>query len=149
MNRIGEMVWQILDELKLVEKAEVQCCGVTPYQGYLLMQLLEHDRVSMQALAERMRVAVSTMTRNIDKLEAGGLVARVKSGRDARVSEVVLTEQGRQTGEVVAAAWRRYFDRLARLLAPEEQQAVVRGLELLLAGIRRAGCCCETGEGEE
>lgn len=149
MNRIGKMVWEILDELKLVEKAEVQCCGVTPYQGYILMQLLENNGISMQLLAERMRVAVSTMTRNIDKLEANGLVNRVKSGRDARVLEVVLTDQGRTAGEMVAGLWRGYFARIVQHLEPEEQQWVIRGLEVFLKGIRRAGCCCGDNDKEE
>lgn len=143
MNRIGRMVWEILDELKLVEKSEVECCGVTPYQGYILMQLINNGSMSMQLLAEKMRVAVSTMTRNIDKLEAKGFVKRVKSDQDARVSEVLLTKEGLEVGQTIAGLWHDYFKRLASHLEPEEQQAVVEGLEILLKGIRKAGCCCE------
>ncbi len=143
MDRLGEAVWEIISELKLVEKTDLQCCGVTPYQGYLLMQLCDGDLVSMQQLAKKNGVAVSTMTRNIEKLEAGGLAKRVKSTKDARISLVELTEQGRSIGDAVSTAWQSYFNRIASNLDREQEAAVLYGLQALLDAMKLAGNCCE------
>jgi DNA-binding MarR family transcriptional regulator len=149
MDRITETVWELMAALKLVEKTEVRCCGVTPYQGYILAVLLECGPASMQFLAERMCVADSTMTRNIDKLEKSGMVRRIKSPRDARVINVLLTEKGKITGREVDCSWQDYYRNLVRCLGPEKEKTMMKGLEVLLEGIKMAGTCCENQCKEE
>lgn len=149
MERITEIVWELMTALKLVEKTEVRCCGVTPYQGYILALLLECQPASMQFLAEKMSVADSTMTRNIDKLEKNGMVKRIKCHQDARIIRVVLTEKGKITGREVDCSWRDYYRSLVRCLGTEKEKTMMTGLEVLLEGIKMAGNCCENQCKEE
>lgn len=148
-GQLERLLFALLDALRLVEKSEVRCCGVTPYQGYVLMRLLELGPVSMQSLAAKMNVAASTMSRNVDKLEAMGLAKRIRSAGDARVYQVALTQKGQKNAALVSAAWRDYFAVVARHLGPEGEQKAVMGLKVLLEGIRRAGSCCPDQNGEE
>lgn len=141
MQDLGIFVLEMVDELKLVEKTDVECCGVTPYQGFILMRLLENGPVSMQELSRRMRVAVSTMTRNIDKLEENGYVARTRSNIDARVLHVILTKKGGDTGDLIKHSWQAYFERVEANLG-EQKKEVTQALSALLAAIRQAGSCC-------
>ena len=143
MDTIAELLLEIVAEMKLIEKTEVECCGITAYQGLLLMSLRGRDPQSMQQLADSMRVAISTMTRNIEKLVKGGLVKRYKSEKDARLILVSLTSQGEILAEQVASSWQEYFTKVRIVLGQEKEKAVINGLETLLQGLRSAGTCCE------
>jgi len=142
MKTVGELVLQMVNELKLAEKTEVECCGVTPYQGYILMLLLDRGSLSMQELSREMKVAVSTMTRNIEKLELKGFVTRIKSAQDARIIEVSLTARGKATGELISKSWEMYFGRISDLLGKEGEAEVAKAMEKLLSAMRQAGDCC-------
>lgn len=143
MDSLIQLVWELATHLKLVEKTEVECCGVTPYQGYLLMQLLESGPASMQDLSRNAGVAVSTMTRNIDKLEEKGLAKRTRSGPDARVAEAALTPAGVKTALKVRESWADYFARVSCNLNADEKSQVLAGLRALIAAIKKAGNCCK------
>jgi DNA-binding MarR family transcriptional regulator len=54
----------------------------------------------------------STVSRQIAKLEAQGLVARAPDGRDQRVRAAVITPEGRRVADQIAAARDRLFARL-------------------------------------
>jgi DNA-binding MarR family transcriptional regulator len=143
MDELGGMIWELADALKLVEKKEVECCGVTPYQGFLLMKLLERRGMAMQELAREMGVAVSTMTRNVDKLEDKEMVRREQSDQDARSLKVTLTDAGEDTAARIASSWDGYFVRLRENMSPEETKQAHSGIRILLQAIRRTGNCCE------
>lgn len=51
-------------------------------------------RLRMTDLAERMRLSPSGLTRRLDRLVARGVIARVPSGDDRRVTLAVLTDDG-------------------------------------------------------
>ena len=142
MEQLGKLLWELVDVLKIVEKSEVECCGVTPYQGYLLMRLLAQDSVTMQDLAQAMGVALSTMTRNIDKLVEKEMVQRQRSHRDARVTEIVLTEKGQEVAQSILLSWETYFTRLGEILSEEQRSQVMLGLQTLLGAVKQAGTCC-------
>jgi DNA-binding MarR family transcriptional regulator len=148
LNRIGEMIWELTDLLKLVEKTEVECCGVTPYQGYTLVRLFESGAQPMQELALRMKVAVSTMTRNIDKLETKNFVTRERAAHDGRSSHVGLTPAGQAVAAQVLASWNTYFEKVESLMTPSQRRLALDGLTVLLEATVRAGNCCETNEEE-
>ena len=143
MNDLGALIWELADSLKLIEKKEVECCGVTPYQGFILMKLLEHNGLAMQDLAKRMNVAVSTMTRNVDKLEEKGVVQRIQATHDARSFEVQLTENGTMVAEQITSSWNDYFNKIKQNMSSDEKEQVQNGMQILIQAIRRTGVCCE------
>lgn len=143
MDQLGKLVWELVDVLKIVEKSEVECCGVTPYQGYLLMRLLEEDSITMQSLAQQMGVALSTMTRNIDKLVEKDMAKRQRSHSDARVTEIELTEQGNEIAQRILFSWNTYFAKVNQILGEEQNSQVMLGLQTLLRAVQQAGNCCE------
>jgi DNA-binding MarR family transcriptional regulator len=60
--------------------------------------------IGLVDLAERAGRDHTTVSRQVAKLEALGLVERRQSAADKRVSEVALTAKGRRTGEMLFAA---------------------------------------------
>ena len=64
-------------------------------QQWVLMRILaEEPQPSHRELAERMFVSGATVTHHLDRLEAGGLVTRIRSTGDRRVVHVNLTPVG-------------------------------------------------------
>ncbi len=68
--------------------------GGSLQQWVLLRTLAEEPQPSHGELAERMSVSGATLTHHLDRLEAGGLLVRVRSTGDRRVVHVNLTPAG-------------------------------------------------------
>jgi DNA-binding MarR family transcriptional regulator len=100
------------------------------------LDVLQHLSASGPATvgeqAEHLRLRRNSMSELLQRLEAKGLVARVRDERDERKVLVWLTDSGRdvvsRVGQVLAP------DLIAQVMAtlsPEERATVVRGFELL------------------
>ena len=85
----------------------------------------------MRELAEREGMSPPAMTAYVDRLEAGGLVARRRSERDRRRVELALTEEGLRV--LRSARSRRTAWLAARLkrLEPDELAAIEAALPAL------------------
>jgi DNA-binding MarR family transcriptional regulator len=82
--------------------------------GHVLFELLAEDDLRLSVLSDRARLAQSTVTEIVAKMEAGGLLRRrpdpedgrafrVRLTRKARALRPRLTELGRRLNEVYAA----------------------------------------------
>ena len=98
----------LLDALRLAVGIAVrsadQLDGLSPVQLRALTVLRENPRANLARLAQAMGVTVSTASRLVDRLIAGGLATRAPSDRTRREVTLGLTRAGR-------AALQRY-DRL-------------------------------------
>jgi DNA-binding MarR family transcriptional regulator len=84
-----------------------QSAGLTPRQ-YLLLLTIEgspegSNRATIGELAERLRLAQSTITGLVDRAQASGLVDRMPGEHDGRVVWVVCTPAGREKLEEAIA----------------------------------------------
>ena len=77
--------------------------GLTPPHGFALTMLADGP-LRMRELADRMNCDASYVTAVVDRLEEAGLVRRVPSSSDRRVTDVVLTISGKKTASVVRKA---------------------------------------------
>jgi DNA-binding MarR family transcriptional regulator len=68
--------------------------------------------VRVTGLADLLGVDTPTVTRKIQQLERGGLVARHADADDHRATRIRLTPAGRRTLERVSRARRAWFGRL-------------------------------------
>src|SRR4029453_4755979 len=83
-------------------RADVSCCGVTVAQAAALEALSGHGPMRLKELGQRLGIAPSTLTRNLERLIEGGLVARQSDSRDPRAARVRLTAAGRRAATGVA-----------------------------------------------
>ncbi|MGB9879578.1 MAG: MarR family winged helix-turn-helix transcriptional regulator, partial [Anaerolineae bacterium] len=77
--------------------------GITLQEYLMMVGLSEGDGISQDALAKRMHIDISFVTRILQHLEQEGLVTRAKDERDARVNLVWLTPQGHALREKIEA----------------------------------------------
>ena len=85
---------------------------------------------TVSALAERLDVHASTMTRMCSRLVARGLVVRTPSAIDRREVVIELTAQGQGLVDVVLDKRRREIDAVVRRMTPDDRDRVVCALEL-------------------
>jgi DNA-binding MarR family transcriptional regulator len=83
-------------------------------------------------------VTSGTMTNRLDRLEAQGLIERVKSATDARSVTVQLTDAGFQLIEGCVSEHVANQHRLTAGLNADEQAELSRLLGKLLAGVEKA-----------
>jgi len=110
---------------------EVSELRATPGQLALLRVLIDHERCTMQGLAEHLAVTPSTVTAMVKRLLAQGYVERNRDEHDWRTVWVKPSEHGRQVFAV--------FDqmRLASLckrlghLSAEEQTILLAAMPVL------------------
>jgi DNA-binding MarR family transcriptional regulator len=85
---------------------------------------------TVSALAERLDVHASTMTRMCNRLVARGLVVRTPSAIDRREVVIELTPPGQGLVDEVMDKRRREIDSVVRRMSAEDRERVVSALEL-------------------
>jgi DNA-binding MarR family transcriptional regulator len=109
---------------------------LTHAQWVPLFKLAHGECGTVAELARTLQSYPGAMTRALDRLEAKGLVARVRSSEDRRVVNLELTDAGREVASVVPAVlaevlnlhlagfteieWRTLLDMLKRMRANGE-----------------------------
>jgi DNA-binding MarR family transcriptional regulator len=141
-EQLRAMIAAIVRRFALSERADVQCCGLTVAQAATL-EALRAGPLRLGALAQRLGITPSTLTRNLARLESERLVARETDPNDARAGRVKLTAAGlRAAGKVESQELEFARDILARLGA-ERGREVLRSLADLHGAVREATeqCC--------
>lgn len=64
-------------------------------QGRLLYVLWQKDEISLKTLSDETRLAPTTLTSMIDRMEAQGLVNRIADKNDRRKTLIVLTQKAK------------------------------------------------------
>ena len=118
-------------------------CGMTPFEYHLMLVLVgdgeggESGELPMSAAAHRVDSSLSRLSHVVSRLEARGWLRRRVSPKDARVTLVSLTPEGRRRMEAAVPAYDRMVCRVFVDHMAEEDLAEVTRLSMrLLAGLR-------------
>lgn len=85
-----------------IDKA-LEPAGLTNAQWVPLVKLHMRQASTVAELARECNIDAGAMTRTLDRLEAKGLVARVRSCEDRRVVNLELTPEGREAARHIPA----------------------------------------------
>jgi MarR family transcriptional regulator for hemolysin len=94
-ERMGKQVAMALKGLQADLEDALSGIGSSFHTYLVLRHVEEHPGLSQRALADRLGIEGPTLTHHLDRLTAEGLVRRVRSDEDRRVSSAVLTTAGR------------------------------------------------------
>jgi DNA-binding MarR family transcriptional regulator len=130
---VGWLMRQIMSSILLQADRRLAEHDLTHAQWVPLYKLAVGECTTMAELARALQLDPAAMTRALDRLEAKGLVQRVRSSSDRRVQNLELTDTGRQLAELVPAVlsdilnlhlagfshqeWRTLVDLLRRMRA--------------------------------
>jgi DNA-binding MarR family transcriptional regulator len=96
--------------------------GLTNAQWVPLLKLHVGAASTVAELARECSLDTGAMTRTLDRLEAKGLVTRVRSSQDRRVVNLELTAQGRAAARHIPAALSKVQNELLEGLSVAEWQ---------------------------
>jgi DNA-binding MarR family transcriptional regulator len=108
---------------------------ITVGQLLCLRALLKEDRLPIREISKRTFLGSSTVTGLIDRLEAKGLVSRLRHNPDRRVCCVKLLEAGRRIAQTSSAPIDSIIAASLEKLSPQEIQTILSGLKRLLDSV--------------
>jgi DNA-binding MarR family transcriptional regulator len=100
LRKAARRITQIYDQ-------QMAAHGLTITQYGLLTHLKRHDGIGIGALAEKLVMDPTTLTRNLRPLERAGLTRLVPDPHDRRSRCLHLTAEGRAVLEAARTAWAR------------------------------------------
>jgi DNA-binding MarR family transcriptional regulator len=141
--RLRAAIRALVRRFAVSERADVACCGVTVAQAAAVEALGAEGPTRLRDLGRRLGIAPSTLTRNLARLEASGLVEREADPEDARSARVGLTAQGRRAARAVAVQEEDFARQVLARIPAARRAIVVESLGELLGAVRAATeeCC--------
>ncbi|MFU8790170.1 MAG: MarR family winged helix-turn-helix transcriptional regulator [Methylobacter sp.] len=134
-SKFGFLSYEISHIIRQRFNKKAEHIGFTHSQWRALMHLSENENCRQIDLAEILEIKPITLARQIDLLEASGLVRRNKDAGDRRAYRLEVTDKARV---VMQELWTTADAVEAKVLAPltaEERCLVVSLLERIKAGI--------------
>lgn len=108
---------------------------INPAQGRVLFVLWQEGPMPLGELAKKVSLNKSTLTNAIDRLEAAGEVARVRSDDDRRRIDVCLTDRSRKTQKRYEDVSKEMSELFYRGLDETETARFEHTLERILANL--------------
>lgn len=126
LDRIVETLIFLYTESRRLTKDEARKHDLTGPQLSVIKLLAGIGDLSLTELSATMQTQNSTVTGIIDRMEAAGLVRRVRSEQDRRVVMIRLTPQGRALSRSVPIEPMAAFRRALEVLTPTEQKTLLK-----------------------
>ncbi|VVD92559.1 MarR family transcriptional regulator [Pandoraea horticolens] len=103
---------------------------LAPSAVHAIIEIGAAPGITAKDLGNILRLDKSNTSRQVAKLEAGGLVRRVTASEDARASELYLTEAGQRLRKKIDRFATDQVSNALRRIVPADQEALVRSLAL-------------------
>lgn len=136
-----EMV-DLIKKYQFRDRSQMTCCGVSVSQCYILETLHRFGPLSMNQLAKKMYIEISTVTRVVEELVKKGYATREEDAKDRRIRLITITD----AGEVVyQESWKAVFESERQILDsfPEkERDVLIRFLRRLNQAAEEWRSCC-------
>lgn len=146
MNPSIQSWWDELERLARIlgqiGPDEVCCEGLSQRQCAILRTLVAQEGARISDLAASSGITPSAMTRVLEKLEARGLVERVRGAHtDGRAAMVKITAAGRRTRKQLDQLMRERTHTIIESIPARERANILKALQTLNHAIEAAGCC--------
>lgn len=136
MDAIVEAILYLYTESRRLTKGMASGFGLTGPQLTVTKLLESMGDLSLSSLSGRIRAKNSTVSGIIDRMESGGLVERVRSDSDKRVTWIRLTSAGRKLAKQIRVEPMEIFREAVQSLSREELRELFRLLKKLETVVR-------------
>jgi len=139
-RRLMDAIQLLVRRFSLAERADTACCGMTVAQAATL-EALSNGGLRLGELGQRLGIAPSTLSRNLDRLAERGLVERGPDPDDRRAQRAALTADGHNAAASVHRSEMDFAREILRRLP--RSSTTIESLNELLAAVRAAteDCC--------
>jgi len=100
---------------------EFRRTGLSPSHAFLMMLVNDNSGIGQKELCEQLHLAPSTVSRFIDSLAHRGYLTR---RIDGKASKVFSTREGEDLRIPIEDAWKRLYQRYARVLGIKKGDAL-------------------------
>ena len=135
LGELNHLIIQVARAHRATALTHLSKLGLHPGQEIILMQLLRRDGQSQTQLAERLGVQAPTVTKMLQRLEAGDFVERRPSSQDNRVTLVYLSAKGRSLEQPLQEAWATLEQQTGLGLSNAEHDTLAKLLERLRSNL--------------
>ena len=112
-------------------RRDTEAFGVTAHQATLLAQVWSRPGLSLRELAESEGISPPSLSGHVDRLEAAGLLRRIRSTEDRRRVGLELTPDGRSILKRVRARRTTWLAERLERLSDDDRELVERALPAL------------------
>lgn len=141
VKRLRETMRMLVRRLGVLERSEASCCGITFAQCHVLVELGNAEKLSVNDLADSLRLDKSTVSRSVDNLVSTGLVLREPDPDDRRYVTLRLSEKGTRVFADLERRMESYFAEIVDMLPEEQREQVLESLLLLVEAVTSPKCC--------
>jgi MarR family 2-MHQ and catechol resistance regulon transcriptional repressor len=146
-QEIYDLIYQLIRSLENSDRSTCACYGVTPLQTLVLFDIAQKQPLGMQQLSQKMQLAVSTISRVVDKLVERGLISRQEDKNDRRAVLCSLTTNGQRVTQQLRDCYNGFFDQLVNNISPADLNGFLRGLRIMVQQLQKTdGCGCAVNE---
>lgn len=141
LSRSGSLMSQIRHIGGRVFERILQRSGVDAFngpQGRILDALWQEDGVPVREISVKTGLAGSTLTSMLDRLEKAGLIRRMPSAEDRRVTLIFLTEQAKKLQRQYEAVSMKMNEVYFSGFTDGEIEALEGYLERILTNVKEA-----------
>jgi DNA-binding MarR family transcriptional regulator len=142
--KFHQQIVDLVKKYQFRDRSEITCCGISVSQCYVLETLHTHGALTMNELAEKMYLSVSTVTRVVDELVKKGFVQREEDPADRRIRVIDLTRQGEAAFQ---KSWQNVLHSERTILEhfpAEHRELLINFLVQLNQSVEKWQSCCET-----
>jgi DNA-binding MarR family transcriptional regulator len=118
-------------------RRETEALGVTSHQVTLLWLVRSRPGLSLRELAAEEGISAPSLSAHVDRLEAAGLLRRVRSTDDRRRVGLELTREGQSLLKRVRARRTTWLAARVALLSDDERERLDAALPALYALLER------------
>ena len=141
VKRLRETMRMLVRRLGILERSEASCCGITFAQCHIIVELGRGEKMSVNELAETLRLDKCTVSRSVDNLVNTGLVQRETDPEDRRYVALKLSDPGVLVFDDLEDRMEKYFAEIVDYLPSEKRNQVLESLTLLAEAVKSPKCC--------
>jgi DNA-binding MarR family transcriptional regulator len=130
-EHMADLTYELLENCQLKIERTAHHLNLTVAEFKLLRSLQEGELLSAGALAKRMGLSSSRITRIIDGLLAKGMVKKAAGGKDKRIVDIILTPAGIATRSQLKAMYVSVHQEIINLLPSDTGESVIQAMEKL------------------
>ena len=141
VEKFHEQMVKLIKKYQFRDRNQIVCCGVSVSQCYIL-EAVKDGALTMNQLADKMHLQISTVTRVVEQLVLKGFVTREEDADDRRKRTITLTVSGKAMYQDI---WQNIYQSELTILQqfPEEHRTMlIDFLKKLNQAVDHWQSCC-------
>jgi DNA-binding MarR family transcriptional regulator len=130
-EQMADLTYELLENCQVKIERTAEKLHLTVAEFKLLRSLQEGEMLSAGALAKRMGLSSSRITRIIDGLLKKGMVKKEAGGKDRRIVDITLTAEGMAARSQLKAMYVSVHEDIIKLLPSDAGESVINAMEKL------------------